>query len=118
MGWPRIISSGLLGEKPASTRMSLKPILSKVVVEKDGALMVVNLEHPSNAMTEMEVGIFGMCTEVSEGQLSNIQCPMVVMDGSVTDFNDEHPLKIEFPMVVIEDGSLTEVRDEQSSKTS
>jgi len=66
----------------------------------------------------MAVGFFGMCTEVSEGQLSNIKCPMVVIGGSVTDVKDEHPLKTEFPIVVIVDGRLIEVKDEHPSKTS
>lgn len=87
-------------------------------MEKDGALMCVSFEHPSNAITDMAVGFFGMFTDVSKGQLSNIKCPMVVIGGSVTDVRDEHPLKIEFPIVVMVDGRLIEIKDEQSSKTS
>lgn len=46
--------------------------LPKVVVEKDGASMVVNLEHPSKALLEIPVTFPSMRTAVNETQRQKI----------------------------------------------
>jgi len=72
VGRPRKISFGQLREKPASTSMFLNPsilLLSKVVVENDGALMVVKLGHFANAKIEILMRFSGKCTEVSDVHL-------------------------------------------------
>lgn len=68
MGRPNITYFGLTREKPASISISLNPVtrLSKVMVDSDGDLMVVKLEHPSNAINEMAVSFSGNCNEISE----------------------------------------------------
>jgi len=40
-----------------------------------------------------------------------------MVDGSVTEVKDEQPTKTQLPMAVMVDGSATEVKDEQLAKT-
>jgi len=50
-------------------RTSLNPrsvALFRVVVEKEYALMVLNLTHPRNALHEIERRFSGKCTEVKD----------------------------------------------------
>jgi len=60
----------LIRRNPALTSkyVSSSGLLRKVVVEKDGALMVVNSEHPSNAKREMAARFVGKRREVREEQ--------------------------------------------------
>jgi len=78
-------------------RTSLNPrtvLLFRVVVEKEDALMTLNLVQSSNALHEIEWRFSGKCTEVKDIHPPKASSPMVViLDGSVIDASDEHPLK-------------------------
>jgi len=63
-------------------------------VEKEDASMVVNLSHPLNVLSEIEVRFCGKRTEVKDEHLAKTPRPRVVIfDGSVIDANDEQSLK-------------------------
>lgn len=60
-------------------------------MQKDGAVMVVNIVHPSNAETEMAVRFVGKCTDIREEQFLKIPAAMVVIQyGSVTTLKELH----------------------------
>jgi len=94
VGRPSITSVGLTREKPASISISFNPLtfLSKVIVDDDGNLIVVKVEHPSNAEIGMTVSFSGNCNDVSELHSEKARFPIVVMeDGKLTEAKDEHP---------------------------
>ena len=93
--------------------LSSSGLLLKVVVEKNGALMVVNSEHPSNAEIDMALR-FGITIEVSNVQLWNARSPIVVTGFRITiEVRDEQLQSIVQPIVVTEFGVTIKVRDVQ-----
>ena len=79
-------------------------------MEKDGALMVVNSEHPSNAEIDMALR-FGITIEVRDVQLWNTRAPIVVTEFGITiEMRDVQLQNILSPIVVTEFEISTEVR--------
>jgi len=60
-------------------------------VEKEDTSIVVNLTHPSNVPSEIELRFSGKRTDVNDEHRLKTPAPRVVMfDGSIIEVNDEH----------------------------
>lgn len=105
--------SGFLDKKPASISIYLNPrrlvfsIVVVLAVGKKGASMVVNLEHPSNGVSETAVRFSGNCIEFNKTHLPNVLVPTeVIIGGNLTEMSDERLLMARSHMLVMVDVSV------------
>ena len=76
--------------------------MSKVVVVKDCARMVDNLEHPSKTLHETAYRLVSKFTVVREVQpLKTPEPSLVIYGGSETEVKDEQPRKENSPRQVM-----------------
>ena len=82
-------------------------------MEKDGALMVVNSEHPSNAEVDRALR-FEITIEVRDVQLWNTRVPIVVNGFRITiEVRNVKLHNILSPIIMTEFEILTKVRNVQ-----
>jgi len=96
------MDSGLPGANPASTNNSLNSSkfesLFKLVVEKEGAVIVVTLHDPLMHLSDNALRLSGSRIEVSEAHLANVSCSnIVIIGGSVTDVREEQFINARSP---------------------
>ena len=82
-------------------------------MEKDGALIVVSLSHPTNALVEMKMGSALKFTEANEIQPWKTHDPICMIEaGKVTAVNDVHPAKVLLLRVVMLEGRVMVANEE------